>query len=98
VGTIASFAGAAVSSKLLHFDDWKTENAIAITVSQAAGTFQHSQRTGGAIKRNHMGFAASNGVRSALLALEGITGAREALEGKYGFVKCHAAKKMKWKP
>jgi len=90
VGTIASFAGAAVSSKLLHFDDWKTENAIAITVSQAAGTFQHSQRTGGAIKRNHMGFAASNGVRSALLALEGITGAREALEGKYGFVKCHA--------
>ena len=90
VGTIASFAGAAVASKLLHLDDWKTENAIAITVSQAAGTFQHSQRTGGAIKRNHMGFAASNGVRSALLASEGITGAREALEGKFGFVKCHA--------
>ncbi len=89
VGTIGSFAGAAVASKLLRLDEWKTENAICITVSQAAGTFQHSQRTGGAIKRNHMGFAASNGVRSALLAMEGITGAREGLEGKYGFVRCH---------
>lgn len=90
VGTIGSFAGAASSSKLLHFDEWKTENAISITVSQAAGTFQHSQTTGGAIKRCHMGFAASNGVRSALLAAEGMTGAREALEGKFGFILCHA--------
>ncbi len=90
VGTIGSFAGTAVAGKLLRLDQWKTENAISITVSQAAGTFQHSQRTGGAIKRNHMGFAASNGVRSALLALEGITGAREALEGKCGFVLCHS--------
>jgi aconitate decarboxylase len=90
VGTIGSFAGTAVTSKLLGFDEWKTENALAITVSQAAGTFQHSQRTGGAIKRNHMGFAASNGVRSALLAAEGMTGPREALEGKYGFVRVHS--------
>ena len=90
VGTIGSFAGAAVASKLLHLDEWKTENAFSVTVSQAAGTFQHNQTTGGAIKRNHMGFAASNGVRSALLAAEGITGAREGLEGKFGFVKCHA--------
>ena len=90
VGTISSFAGSAVASKLLHLGEWETENALSITVSQAAGTFQHSQRSGGAIKRNHMGFAASNGVRSALLAMEGITGAREALEGKYGFVLCHS--------
>jgi 2-methylcitrate dehydratase PrpD len=95
VGTIGSFAGAAVASKLLHLDDWKTENAFAITVSQAAATFQHSQTTGGAIKRNHMGFASSNGVRSALLASEGITGPREALEGKFGFVKCHAGEENK---
>lgn len=90
VGTIGSFAGTAVASKLLRLDEYKTENAISITVSQAAGTFQHSQTTGGAIKRNHMGFAASNGVRSALLAMEGITGARESLEGKFGFVNCHS--------
>jgi 2-methylcitrate dehydratase len=92
VGTIGSFAGTAVASKLLRLDEWKTENAISITVSQAAGTFQHSRTTGGAIKRNHMGFAASNGVRSALLAMEGITGPREALEGECGFVVCHSGK------
>ncbi len=89
VGTIGSFAGTAVASKLLRLNAGMTENAISITVSQAAGTFQHSQKTGGAIKRNHMGFAASNGVRSALLASEGLTGAGEGLEGKCGFVRCH---------
>jgi 2-methylcitrate dehydratase PrpD len=92
VGTIGSFAGTAVASRLLGLDPWKTENAVSITVSQAAGTFQHSRTTGGAIKRNHMGFAASNGVRSALLAMEGITGPREALEGECGFVLCHSGK------
>jgi 2-methylcitrate dehydratase PrpD len=90
VGTIGPFAGCAAASKILRLDEWQTENALAITVSQAAGTFQHSQTTGGAIKRCHAGFAASNGVRSAMLAKEGMTGAREALEGKKGFVLCHS--------
>ena len=92
VGTIGSFAGTAVASRLLGLDEWRTENAIAITVSQAAGTFQHSRTTGGAIKRNHMGFAAANGVRATLLAREGITGPRESLEGECGFVICHSGK------
>ncbi|MCK4824810.1 MmgE/PrpD family protein, partial [bacterium] len=48
------------------------------------------QTTGGAIKRCHAGLAASSGVRSVMLAREGITGPREALEGKKGFVLCHA--------
>ena len=59
---VGALAGTAVASRLLGLDEWRTENAIAITVSQAAGTFQHSRTTGGAIKRNHMGFAAANGV------------------------------------
>lgn len=90
VGTVGSFAGTGASSRLLRLDEWQTENALSITVSQAAGTFQHSQATGGAIKRCHAGFAASNGIRSAMLAKEGLTGAREALEGTKGFVLCHS--------
>lgn len=90
VGTVGSFAGAGAASRLLRLDEWQTENALSITVSQAAGTFQHSQTTGGAIKRCHSGFAASNGVRSAMLAKQGMTGAREALEGAKGFVLCHS--------
>ncbi|MFC1909653.1 MmgE/PrpD family protein, partial [Chloroflexota bacterium] len=90
VGTVGSFAGSAASSKILRLDEQQTENALAITVSQAAGTFQHSQTTGGAIKRCHSGFAASNGIRAAMLAKEGITGPKEALEGKRGFILCHA--------
>ncbi len=90
VGTVSPFAGTGASSKVLRLDEWQTENALSITVSQAAGTFQHSQTTGGAIKRCHNGFGASTGVRSAMLAKEGLTGAREALEGKKGFILCHA--------
>jgi 2-methylcitrate dehydratase PrpD len=90
VGTIGPFAGCAAASKVLRLDEWQTENALAITVSQAAGTFQHSQTTGGAVKRCHAGFAASSGVRGAMLAQEGVTGPREALEGKKGFVLCHS--------
>ncbi|HET9296358.1 MAG TPA: MmgE/PrpD family protein [Candidatus Binatia bacterium] len=90
VGTIGPFAGSAAASKILRLNEWQSENAIGITVSQAAGTFQHSQTTGGAIKRCHAGFAAASGVRSALLAKEGMTAAREALEGKKGFVLCHS--------
>lgn len=90
VGTIGPFTGVGASSKVLRLDEWQTENALAITVSQAAGTFQHSQTTGGAIKRCHAGFGASTGVRSAMLAKEGMTGAREALEGKKGFILCHS--------
>ena len=89
-GTVCPFASAGASSKILRLDEWQTENALSITVSQAAGTYQHSQRTGGAIKRCHMGFGASAGIRSAMLAKEGMTGAREALEGKKGFILCHA--------
>lgn len=90
VGTIGPFAGSGAASKILRLDEWQTENSLGIAVSQAAGTFQHSQTTGGAIKRCHAGFAASSGVRSAMLAKEGMTAPREALEGKKGFVLCHS--------
>ena len=90
VGIFGPFAAAGASSRILRLNEWEIDNTLAITVSQAAGTFQHSQTTGGAIKRCHMGFAASSGVRSALLAKEGMTGPREALEGKKGFVVSHA--------
>jgi len=90
VGIFSPWAGTGASSKILRLDEWQTENALSITVSQAAGTYQHSQTTGGAIKRCHNGFGASIGVRSAMLAKEGMTGAREALEGKKGFILCHA--------
>jgi 2-methylcitrate dehydratase PrpD len=89
-GTLGGFGAAAGAAHVLKLDDWKTENALAIAASQGGGTFQHSMTPGGAVKRNHMGFAASNGVRSAELAREGLTGAREAFEGKRGFVFCYA--------
>jgi 2-methylcitrate dehydratase PrpD len=92
VGTISPFAGAAIGSKALGLDDWETENALAVAASQCGGTFQHSQTTGGAVKRCHSGFGASNGVRSALLAKEGLTGAREILEGKKGWMLAYSGR------
>ncbi len=80
-------AAAAAAGKILKLNEEQMDNAISLGVSQCGGTFQHSQRVGGEVKRVHGGFGASSGVRAALLAREGFTGAREILEGAKGYYK-----------
>ncbi len=78
-------AAATAAGKVLKLDEEQMDNAISLGVSQCGGTFQHSQRIGGEAKRAHGGLGASSGVRAALLAKEGFTGAREILEGDKGY-------------
>jgi len=75
---------AAVSARLLRLDADATANALGIALSHVGGT-QQALVEKSLTKRLQAGFAARAGVFSALLAGGGITGPKEALEGKFGF-------------
>lgn len=86
------FGAAAASAKILGFDTELTLHALGIAGSTACGLAEFNQ-TGGTSKRIHGGLAASGGLRSALLAREGITGPPTILEGTNGFVRAFSDEK-----
>jgi 2-methylcitrate dehydratase PrpD len=77
------FGAATVAGKLMGLDRERMLNALGIAYAQASGN-QQSVIDGALSKRLQPGFAASGGILSALLAREGITGARRIFEGKTG--------------
>lgn len=77
------FGAATVAGKLIGLDRGQLLNALGIAYAQASGN-QQSVIDGALSKRLQPGFAGSGGVLSALLAREGITGARRIFEGKTG--------------
>jgi 2-methylcitrate dehydratase PrpD len=70
-GVFGTFAATAAAGKLLGFDTDQMVNAFGIAGSQASGILQ-SLLEGSPMKRLQSGFAARNGVLSALLTLRGI--------------------------
>jgi 2-methylcitrate dehydratase PrpD len=88
-GTVGAFGAAAAASKLLGLDMEATARALAIVASEAGG-FQ--EQFGTHCKSFHAGRANEVGVRAALLAEGGFTGAKSALEGKVGYLKLIAQK------
>jgi 2-methylcitrate dehydratase PrpD len=82
-GTIGTFGATAAAGKLLGLNEKEMINALGIAASEAAG-FQ--EQFGTHCKSFHAGRANENGVTAALLASEGFTSSRTALEGKLGFL------------
>ena len=63
--------------------------AAGIAASMASGVKAYAAPDsggGGMVKRMHAGWAASSGVRAALLARDGFTGPSSAIEGRYGLL------------
>jgi 2-methylcitrate dehydratase PrpD len=83
-GVGGPLGSAAAAGKILGFDTDTMVNALGIAASESSGITEYAI-SGGSVKRMHAGFAASSGVRAALLANLGITGPTAALEGKKGF-------------
>ncbi len=81
--------GAAACSVLLGLDAGRTESAIGLAASQAAGSMQYLE-SGALNKRLHPGFAARAAVGSAVLAGAGMAGARGALEGRWGLLHAYS--------
>jgi 2-methylcitrate dehydratase PrpD len=81
---------AAIAGMLLGFDAETLTNAIGIAYHQAAGNSQ-AVNDGALTKRMGPGLAARGGVTAALMAERGITGARNILEGEFGFFNVYHA-------
>lgn len=84
-GTIAAAAAAA---KLMAFDVGRMEAALANALSFAGGILQ-SFAEGTDEWRYQVGVAARNGLAAAMLAREGSIGAKQAIEGRAGFVRAY---------
>ena len=86
-GTVAHFGTTAACCKVLNLSVEETVNALGLAGSLASGINQY-EIDGSLVKHLHPGNAARNGILSALLAKEGLTGPRGVIEGRLGFCHC----------
>ncbi len=84
-----SMAAALAVGRMLNLQPEALRNALGIAFHQAGGSVQ-SAYDGVISKRLGPGFAARDAVVSAFLAADGLTGTREALEGRAGLFALHA--------
>ena len=79
------YMGAALAAgRILGLNKDGLVNALGLALGQASGTRQFIIDRG-SHRAVYAGFAAQGGVMAALLAENGLTGARDSLEGQYGF-------------
>jgi 2-methylcitrate dehydratase PrpD len=84
-GSSGPFGSAVCTGKLLGFDEKTMIHAMSIAAGHSAGIVEAPPAGRGNLKRIFGGMAASSGIRSALLAREGLTGPETMLEGKQGY-------------
>jgi 2-methylcitrate dehydratase PrpD len=88
-GTAGPFGAAAAAARLMSFNEDMMLHAIGIAACQTGGLNEAPPTGRGSVKRIFGGMAAANGIRSALLAREGLTGPETMLEGKKGFCRTY---------
>jgi 2-methylcitrate dehydratase PrpD len=82
--TVAPFGIVAAAGKLLGFDEEKLINGMGIAYSQCSCNLQ-PELDGGITIRLQQGLGARAGILATMLAEKGFTGARNVLQGVYGF-------------
>jgi len=87
--TCGTFASAAVAGRLLTLTKEQVCNSFGIAGSYAAGSLEWLC-DGSMTKRFHPGKAAHDGIVSAILAQNGLTGPKSIFEGKYGFLRAYS--------
>ncbi|AET61068.1 MmgE/PrpD family protein [Paenibacillus terrae HPL-003] len=81
--TVGVFGAALCAAKIIGLDAERTVHALGIAGSQSGGSWAFQQDGATSIKF-HPGRAAEGGIKAALLALGGMTGARAVLEADDG--------------
>ncbi len=87
--TCGVFGAAAAAGRVLSLTPDQMVYAFGLCGSQAAGSMQFLA-DGAWNKPFHTGYAAMNGLNSAVLAKEGFRGTLEPVEGRLGFLKGYA--------
>lgn len=85
-GTIGTFGAAAAASCVYGLDARATAHALATAATRASG-LQQAFRSDSMSKPLHAGHAAESGLLAAMAAREGVTGARDIIEGEAGFAR-----------
>ena len=83
-GTAGAFGSVAAAGKLLGFDERTLGNAMGIVYSQICGTLQ-PHHEGAMVNSMQTGFNARAAVTAIALAAEGVIGASDVMEGRYGY-------------
>ena len=91
-GLIGPYGGAVACSKLMGADAKQIVNAMGIAGSFSSGLLAFSKsKSGGMVKRLHMGRAAEGGVLAALLAAEGYEGPETVIDGTFGLLDAYCS-------
>ncbi|GGL80687.1 MmgE/PrpD family protein [Wenxinia marina] len=80
--TLGVFSAAAGAARALGLDADRTQHALGIAGTQAAGLM--AAQYGAMVKRMHAGRSSQSGLYGALFARDGFTGIRDVLEAPYG--------------
>ena len=84
-GVVGVFGTTVVIGRLFDLDARRMAHAFGIAGSMSAGLMEFS-RTGGMVKRLHLGRSAESGFMAAVLARDGYTGPDGVFDGKYGIL------------
>lgn len=85
-----TFGAATTAGKILGFGPELMLHAMSVAGSHSSGFMEYCLN-GGSNKRIHAGLGAEGGLRSALLAQDGLTGPPTVLEGDWGFCRIFSA-------
>lgn len=85
-GTIGTFGAAAAAASVYGLDAKGCAHALATAATRASG-LQQAFRSDSMSKPLHAGHAAESGLLAAMAAKEGVTGARDIIEGEAGFAR-----------
>ena len=84
IGSLHTFASAAIAGRLLKLTPLQMRNAFGLALHQTAGSIESYWDCDSTFKLNN-GFAARTGIFVAELAKAGQVGAIDALQGKHGY-------------
>lgn len=84
-GVVGPYGTAVVVGRMFEIDAAQMANAFGIAGSTSSGLMEFS-KTGGMVKRLHLGRAAEGGFMAAVLARDGYTGPEGVFDGKFGFL------------
>ena len=83
--TCGIFGAVAATGHILGLNKNQFISAFGIALSQSSGSMEFLN-DGSWTKRSHVGQAAQNGLKCAVLAMEGFKGPQQAFEGKWGYL------------
>lgn len=87
-GTTNAFGACAIAGKLLGLNREQMQNAFGLVLNQLGGSLQSLYEAVDSFKLCQ-GLSAQAGILSAILARNGFTGPKEAVEGRHGYFKLY---------